>query len=228
MTQEELKKMAAEKAVERIKSGMVVGLGTGSTAIYATRKIAELLNSGKLTDLVAIPTSKVTEKNALELGIPLTTLDEKQQIDVTIDGADEVDSMLNLIKGGGGAHLREKVISQATKYQIIVVDESKVSEVLGTKWAVPIEVLRFAQKTEEKFLENLGAELKLRTDKEGKTFITDEGNIILDADFGKIRNPEKLATKLNERAGIVEHGLFIDLASEVIVAASDGIKIIKK
>lgn len=228
LNQESLKKLAAEKAVESIKSGMVVGLGTGSTAIYATKKIGELLKENKLTDIIAIPTSKETEKNAIELGIPLTTLDKHPCIDVTIDGADEVDPQFNLIKGGGGAHSREKIISQATKKQIIVVDESKISDQLGTNWAVPVEILIFANNTEELFLENLGANTEIREDENGNPFITDEGNIIIDANFGKIEDPEKLAAKLNERAGIVEHGLFINLTAEVIVASKEGIKVLKK
>jgi len=214
-----LKKQAAEKAVEQVQSGMVIG---------SIKKIGELLQSGELKEIAGIPTSKATEELAKSLNIPLTSFDEMQQIDLTIDGADEVDVELNLIKGGGGALLREKVVAQASKREIIIVDESKLSKKLGEKWAVPIEVLKYCVQLEKKFLETIGAEIELRKDKNGDAFITDEGNYILDSNFGLINTPKELAHKLEARAGIVEHGLFIDFASEVIVAAPNGIKILKK
>ncbi|MCZ7602234.1 MAG: ribose 5-phosphate isomerase A [Melioribacteraceae bacterium] len=225
---EELKKQAAEKAVEQIQSGMVVGLGTGSTTTFAIQKIAELLKSGQLKNIVGIPTSKTTEELARSLNIPLTTFAKIQEIDLTIDGADEVDFDLNLIKGGGGALLREKVVAQASKKVIIIVDESKVSKHLGEKWHVPIEVLQFCVELEKKYLESIGARVKLRSGKDGNPFITDEGNYILDANFGVINSPQSLAGQLESRAGIVEHGLFIGLADEVIVAASNGTNSLKK
>ncbi len=220
----ELKKAAAHKAVEQIKSGMIIGLGTGSTSVFAIRRIGELITEGVLKNIKGIPSSKQSEKEAEMCGVPLTTFDEVQKIDITIDGADEVDAQLNLIKGGGGALLREKVLAQATSKQIIVIDETKLSKVLGTKWHVPIEVIQFAAEVEKKFLESLGAVVKLRTEGEVKKFITDEGNFILDANFGEIKNPKSLAAKLEARAGIVEHGLFLDLADEVIVASESVIK----
>lgn len=226
MDQNELKKLAAEKAVESIKSEMIVGLGTGSTAYFAIKKIGELLASGELKDVLGIPTSVSTANIAREFNIPLTTLDKHPHIDVTIDGADEVDTKLNLIKGGGGALLREKVIAQATKKQIIVVDETKISDNLGEKWAVPVEVLKMATVTENLFLKSIGAETKPRIDEKDHLVTTDEGNLIIDANFGKIKDPQKLAQLLENRAGIVEHGLFIGLTDEVIVASSDGIKIL--
>lgn len=224
----ELKKQAAEKAVEEIESGMVVGLGTGSTTNFAVQKIAELLKTGKLKEIVCIPTSKATEELAKSIGIPLVSFDDRQEIDLTIDGADEVDDNLNLIKGGGGAHLREKVVAQASKKEIIIVDESKISNKLGEKWAVPVEVLQYCVELEKKFLGSLGAKVELRKDNNGNAYITDEGNYILDANFGVIESPKELAQMLEARAGIVEHGMFIDLVSEVIVASSEGIKILKK
>lgn len=223
-----LKKQAAEKAVEQVQSGMVVGLGTGSTTNYAIKKIGELLQSGELKEIVGIPTSKATEELAKSLNIPLTSFDEKQEIDLTIDGADEVDEELNLIKGGGGALLREKVVAQASKREIIIVDESKLSKKLGEKWGVPVEVLKYCVQLEKKFLESLGAKVELRKDKSGDAFLTDEGNYILDSNFGLINSPKELSHQLEARAGIVEHGLFIDLTSEVIVASSGGIKVLKK
>jgi ribose 5-phosphate isomerase A len=226
--QEKLKQKAAEHAVGFIKSGMVVGLGTGSTAAYAVQQIAKRLHRGDLNNIVGIPTSIRTEKLARELNIPLCELGAQPAIDVTIDGADEVDPDLNLIKGGGGALLREKVVAQASLRNIIVVDESKLSPQLGTRWALPIEVIPFAAKTEENFLKSLGAAVKLRLNNKGQPYQTDQNNFILDANFGKIADPNHLAAKLNERAGIVEHGLFLGLTADVIVAAQDEIQHIKR
>ncbi|MBK7105494.1 MAG: ribose-5-phosphate isomerase RpiA [Ignavibacteriae bacterium] len=225
---EQFKKLAAEKAVEEIQSGMVIGLGSGSTFYYAIQKIGQLIKNGELENIVGISSSDKTSKLANEFGIPLTTFHEKQEIDVTIDGADEVDKYLNLIKGGGAAHLREKVIAQASKKLIIVVDETKLSEKLGTNWAVPIEVLRFAYPLEMKFLESINGKSILRIYQNGEPVITDEGNFILDTNFGIIQNPFELAEKLENRAGIIEHGLFLKLTSKVIVAGKNGIKILEK
>lgn len=224
----ELKKQAAEKAVEQIKSGMVIGLGTGSTANFAIKKIATLLREGKLKNITGIPTSKATEELSKSLEIPLTSFNKVQCIDLTIDGADEVDEKLNLIKGGGGALLHEKVIAQASKKEIIVVDESKISKSLGEKWAVPVEVFKFCVELEKKYLESLNAKVGLRKDTNGNPYLTDEGNFILDANFGIIDSPKELAMKLEARIGIVEHGIFIGLVSEVVVASLAGIIILKK
>lgn len=222
--QDELKQKAAHRAVEAIESGMVVGLGTGSTTSFAVTRIAERIKSGDLKDIVGIPTSIRTEKLARELNIPLATLDEQPEIDLTIDGADEVDPELNLIKGGGGALLREKVVAQASRTNIIIVDESKLSECLGTHWALPVEVIPFAAQTEANFLQSLGAAVSVRRDEDGQPYKTDQHNYILDANFGPMSDPAALADRLNERAGIIEHGLFLGLAGEVIVAAEDGIR----
>jgi len=226
--QEKLKQEAAHHAVGFIKSGMVVGLGTGSTAAFAVMRIAERLKSRDLKNIVGIPTSIRTEKLARELEIPLCGLDAQPAIDVTIDGADEVDEDLNLIKGGGGALLREKVVAQASRRNIIVVDESKLSLRLGTRWALPVEVIPFATKAEENFLKSLGAAVTLRLDAQGQPYKTDQHNYILDANFGQMADPNRLAAKLNERAGIVEHGLFLGLAGDVIVAAQDEIRHLKR
>ncbi len=225
MNRDELKKKAAEKAVEYIESGMVVGLGTGSTTRFAIEKIGELLKENLLKDIVCIPTSSDTEKLANQLEIPLTDFSQTTKIDVTIDGADEVDAQLNLIKGGGGALLREKIVAQATSKEIIIVDEGKLSEKLGEKWAVPIEVVKFASGVEMEFLKSIGGKPVLRK-VNGKPFITDEGNYIVDTNFGVIENPGNLADKLNKRAGIVEHGLFIGLTSNVVVAFKEGIEVL--
>jgi ribose 5-phosphate isomerase A len=226
--QDELKQKAAHRAVEFVDSGMVVGLGTGSTTAFAVIRIGELLKSGDLKNIVGIPTSIRTKTLAGELGIPLCGLDDQPLIDVTIDGADEVDPDLNLIKGGGGALLREKVVAQASRQNIIIVDESKLSACLGTHWALPVEVIPFAAKTEENFLKSLGAAVTLRLDDKEQPYQTDQNNFILDANFGEMADPNDLAARLNERAGIVEHGLFLGLASDVIVAAEDDIRHLKR
>ena len=225
--QDELKQKTACQAVEFIESGMIVGLGTGSTTAFAVIRIGERLKSGDLKNIVGIPTSIRTETLAGELGIPLCGLGDQPEIDVTIDGADEVDPDLNLIKGGGGALLWEKVVAQASRRNIIIVDQSKLSPCLGTHWAVPIEVIPFAVKTEENFLKSLGAAVTLRTAEGGQPYKTDQNNFILDANLGEIADPNGIAARLNQRAGIVEHGLFLDLASDVIVAESDGIRHLK-
>ncbi|MBI1277117.1 MAG: ribose-5-phosphate isomerase RpiA [Anaerolineaceae bacterium] len=222
-----LKRQAAERAVEFVQSGMVVGLGHGSTAIWATRRIAELIKSKELTDILAVPCSAQTEADARELGIPLTTLEQHPNIDLTIDGADEVAPNFDVIKGGGGALLREKIVAQASKREIIVVDESKLSPALGTKWAIPVEVIPFGYGSQKAFLESLGAKVVVRQ-KDDKTFYTDQGNLILDCNFGAISNPAGLAQRLKERTGIVEHGLFIRLVSDVIVAAASGTRELKR
>ncbi len=223
-----LKRHAAERAVEFVQSGMIVGLGHGTTAIWATRRIAELIKSNELTDILAIPCSKETEEEARKLGIPLTTLEEHPNVDLTIDGADEVAPNFDVIKGGGGALLREKIVAQATTREIIVVDESKLSPALGTKWAIPVEVIPFGYGSQKVYLEGLGAKVVIRQKPDGTTFYTDQGNIILDCNFGAISDPARLAQQFKQRTGIVEHGLFIRLVSDVIVAAASGTRELKR
>ncbi|MGZ6290835.1 MAG: ribose-5-phosphate isomerase RpiA, partial [Syntrophales bacterium] len=183
-----------------------------------------LIRSGALQNVRGVPCSRKVFKDARKLGIPLTTLNRTSVIDLTIDGADEVDGHLNLIKGGGGALLREKIVAQASLCEIIIVDESKISPALGTKCAVPIEVVPFGWKTHIFSLEKLGAVVKPRKERGGKLFKTDQGNIILDANFGPISDPAKLAADLKACAGIVEHGLFIGIATDVIVAGKGGLR----
>lgn len=223
-----LKKKAALRAVELVKSGIVVGLGTGSTVRFALEEIDHLLKTGSLQDIVGIPSSIQTERIAQELGIPLTTFDEHLEIDLTIDGADEVDPQLDLIKGGGGALLKEKILAQASRRNIIIVDEGKLSPKLGTSFSVPVEVIPIAWRLEESYLKSLDAKAILRKNNDGTPFTTDQNNFILDCDFGPISNPEQLAQQLNQRASIMEHGLFLGLATEVIVAGKEGIRHLKR
>lgn len=226
MSMETLKKLAAHRAVKLIRSGMVVGLGHGSTTAFAIEKLAQLLQSGELSDIIAIPCSLEVEEHATRLGIPLTSLEDHPVIDLTIDGADEVDGRMNLIKGGGGALLREKVVACASQREIIIVDGSKLSAKLGTRFALPVEVVPFAWTIEKRFIEGLGAEVTRRG---GDTpFQTDQDNYILDCRFPTIDDAPQLARLLNDRAGIVEHGLFIDLATDLIVADERGVHHITK
>lgn len=216
------KQQAADIAVKFVESGMIIGLGSGSTATFAVHKLSEKIKNGVLDSILGVPCSIQTEQEAMWLGIPLTTLEENPVVDITIDGADEVDPALNLIKGGGGALLREKIVAQASLREIIIVDESKISSMLGTHWPVPVEVLPFGWGSQAKFLESLGARWKVRNNPDGSRYQTDQGNMILDCYFGLIKEPQRLANLMAERAGIIEHGLFIGLASEAIVVGSNG------
>jgi len=224
MDPERLKRVAAEKAVELVRSGMALGLGHGTTARYALLRIAEILRSGALRDIVGVPCSAQVEAEARELGIPVTTLEDHPVLDLTIDGADEVDPEMNLIKGGGGALLREKIVAQASRREAIVVDEGKLSPVLGTRCALPVEVIPFGWKTHVRFLENLGAEVALRQDSARQPYRTDQGNFILDCRFGPIRDPRALAREIEARPGIVAHGLFLDLVTDLFVAGPNGVR----
>jgi len=227
MNTDALKRQAGEYAANLVDSGMIVGLGSGSTAIFATRRIAQRIGSGELTGIVAIPTSLATEAAAFELGIRLTTLAEHPRIDITIDGADEVDPAFNLIKGGGGAHLREKIVAQASERLVIVADDYKLVDQLGSTWAIPIEVIPFGWESQASYLQSLGAAPTLRLDSDAP-FQTDGGNLILDADFGSIADPAALARLLESRAGIVEHGLFIGMTRDVVVAGRDGVRHLRR
>lgn len=220
----QLKQQAAEKAVDFVESGMVLGLGHGSTAIFAVRRIAQLIQAGELQRIVGVPCSRFVEGEARQLGIPLVTLNEQPVIDLTIDGADEVDPNLDLIKGGGGALLREKMVAQASRREIIVVDESKLTPALGTRWAIPVEVVEFGWQSQIVFLSAQGAEVAARRQEDGSLFRTDQGNLILDTHFGPMADPAVVAALLNTRSGIVEHGLFLGLATDVIVAGQQSLR----
>jgi ribose 5-phosphate isomerase A len=227
MTIADLKKQAAHRAVEFIRSEMVVGLGHGSTTAFAIERLAHLLDTSVLRDIVAIPCSLEVEAHARRLGIRLGSLENYPVIDLTIDGANEVDEQMNLIKGGGGALLREKVVACASKREIIIVDGSKLSAKLGILFALPVEVIPFAWTIEKQYIESLGAAVALRGG-QGNPFKTDQGNVILDCRFSSIDDAPQLARLLNDRAGIVEHGLFIDLATDLIVADENGVLHLEK
>jgi ribose 5-phosphate isomerase A len=220
MANDQEKEAAARASLRYVKDGQVVGLGTGSTAAYFIRLLAEKVKDG--LRVRGIPTSERSRELASSLGIPLTTLDQCQEIAVTVDGADEVDPQLRLIKGGGGALLREKIVASATRQVVIVADASKRVPILG-KFPLPVEVIKFAQALVAKKVTALGAEVRLRQKADGSPYVTDEGNHILDCHFGQIRDADALARQLSDMPGIVEHGLFIGLASTVILASGTGI-----
>lgn len=229
MDARQLKIAAAAEALTFVKSGMKLGIGTGSTAEEFIRLLAPKVAEG--FKIVGVPTSERTAALCLELGIPLTTLDETPHLDLTIDGADEVDSALSLIKGGGGALLREKIVAAASDAMIVIADESKVVETLGA-FALPIEVnpfgLKATQLAIEKAITGLGlsAPLQIRM-KDDAVFVTDGGHYILDASFGRIPDTRALSDALFAIPGVVEHGLFIGLTKAAVIAGSNGIRVIK-
>ncbi|KAH9746498.1 putative ribose-5-phosphate isomerase 2 [Citrus sinensis] len=233
LTQDELKKIAAYKAVEFVESGMVLGLGTGSTAKHAVDRIGELLRQGKLTNIVGIPTSKKTHEQAVSLGIPLSDLDSYPVVDLAIDGADEVDPFMNLVKGRGGSLLREKMVEGACKKFVVIVDESKlVPHLGGSGLAMPVEVVpycwKFTAKRLQDLFEDCGCVAKLRTTGE-QPFVTDNGNYVIDLYLKKDIGDLKVASdNILRLAGVVEHGMFLDMATTVIVASELGVTIRNK
>jgi len=219
-----LKAAAAESAAALVKDGMIVGLGSGTTAALAVKAIGRRVREG--LKITGIPTSEDTTALARELGIPLTDLDASTQIEMTIDGADEVEQKtLNLIKGHGGALLREKIVANVTKKLVIVVDESKIVDRLAAKFPVPVEVVQFGWQATERQLTALGAKPKLRQGADGNPFISDGGHYILDCAFPPTVDAQALAKELDHVVGLVEHGLFIGFAKEVHVASASGVRI---
>jgi ribose 5-phosphate isomerase A len=221
MSMDDLKRQAAIAALEAVKDGMVVGLGTGSTASHFIRELGVRVKDGLLVH--GIPTSEESNRLAIEVGVPLITLRENVTIDVTVDGADEVSDGLDLIKGLGGALVREKIVAHASKKLIIVVDESKLTERLGQKAPVPVEVVPFAVDVVRAQLVLWGGDPRLR-EKEGKPFVSDNGNLILDWWHGLIDQPWALEKQIKGVTGVVDSGIFANVASEVIVATSRGIR----
>lgn len=219
------KRLAAEKAVELVQDGMRVGLGTGSTAYFAIEAIGRLVQRGY--EILAVPTSVASENHARALGIPLATLEEVGTLDITIDGADEVDPNLDLIKGMGGALLREKIVAYSTRTEVIVVDDSKLVPRLGSRFPLPVEVVPFSHGRIRSYMEELGCRADLRGG--NGPFITDNGNLIYDLRFDKgISDPHALQSKLKEIPGVVETGLFLNMAKKVIVASGEGIRVMER
>ncbi|MCG6203056.1 ribose-5-phosphate isomerase RpiA [Rhodopseudomonas sp. HC1] len=231
MDREDLKRQAAARALEEVRSGMKLGLGTGSTAKHFVELLGEKVRGG--LDVIGVPTSEATRADAERCGIRLTTLDEIDHLDLTVDGADEVDVRLDLIKGGGGALLREKIVAAASDRMIVIADESKWVEQLG-RFPLPVEVIPFGLAATRRAIDNactqVGAsgELKLRRGKDGHAFVTDGGHWIVDAHLGRIPDAPRLARLLAAIPGVVEHGLFIGIASTVVLAGAEGIRTVER
>jgi ribose 5-phosphate isomerase A len=231
MSSDELKRQAAAVALEQVRDGMKLGLGTGSTAKHFVELLGAKVQGG--LRVVGVPTSEVTRADAERCGVPLTTLDQVDQLDITVDGADEIDPALNLIKGGGGALLREKIVAAASDRMIVIADDSKLVEALG-RFPLPIEVIPFGLAATRRAIEQalaacgIAGELKLRNGKDGHGFVTDGGHWIVDAHLGRIPDAPRMAGLLSVIPGVVEHGLFIGLASSVVLASPNGIRIIER
>jgi ribose 5-phosphate isomerase A len=231
MDKEELKRRAAARALDEVRSGMKLGLGTGSTAKHFVELLGERVRDGLA--VVGVPTSEVTRADAERCGIRLTTLDEIDRLDITVDGADEADGQLDLIKGGGGALLREKIVAAASDRMIVIADESKLVDTLG-RFPLPIEVIPFGLAATRRALQlafdaaGCAGELKLRLGKDGHAFVTDGGHWIVDARLGRIPDAPRLAQLLSAIPGVVEHGLFIGMASTLVLAGATGIRTIER
>ena len=233
----DLKQQAAQKALEYVQSGMVLGLGTGSTTACFVDLLAEKLKLGGLVDIQGVPTSKATTAQAIRLGIPLTSLSEHSPLDLAVDGADEVDIHLDLIKGLGKALLREKFIEIHARRLIIIVDESKLVNCLGQRDALPVEIIPFEWQVSVSWLNTLGCQADLWCNDDGEPIVTDNGNYLARCWFGPrneqgkllgITDAHGLARQLADRPGIVEHGLFLEMATSVIVSGSGGVRILER
>jgi ribose 5-phosphate isomerase A len=230
MTSDKLKRDAAHAALAYVKPGMRLGLGSGSTANHFIDAVAAKIKSGM--ELLCVPTSESTRRRAETLGIPLSSLDETPLLDLTVDGADEIDASLRLIKGGGGAHLREKIVATSSRQMIVIADASKRVSTLGA-FPLPIEIVRFGATSTLGKIETAArwagcqGPLTLRMTN-GALFVTDNGNLICDGSFDQIEDPEKLATALSSVPGVVDHGLFIAIASLAIIATSSGIETLER
>ena len=228
---DELKRQAAARALEQVRDGMKLGLGTGSTAKHFVELLGERVRAG--LRVIGVPTSEATRVDAVRCGIPLTTLDEIDRLDLTIDGADEIDPSLNLIKGGGGALLREKIVAAASDRMIVIADDSKWVEVLG-RFPLPVEVISFGLAATLRAIGGAFAEtgntgqMAVRKGKDGHVFVTDGGHWIVDAYLGQIPDAPRLAGLLNAIPGVVEHGLFIGLASTAMLASPQGIRVVER
>jgi ribose 5-phosphate isomerase A len=228
---DELKRQAAARALEEVREGMRLGLGTGSTAKHFVELLGERVRAG--LNVVGVPTSEVTRADAERCGIPLTTLDEIDRLDLTVDGADEIDPALNVIKGGGGALLREKIVAAASERMIVIADESKWVDVLG-RFPLPIEVIPFGLAATQRALGQafaqggVSGQMVLRKGKDGHVFVTDGGHWIVDAHLGRIVDAPRLAALLSVIPGVVEHGLFIGIAKAAVLAGAQGIRFVEQ
>lgn len=218
------KKAAAEAAIDLVKDGMIVGLGTGSTANHAIEGLGRRVGAG--LRIKGVATSKATEQLARKVGVPITTLEQVGEVDLTIDGADEVDPSFNLIKGMGGALLREKIVAFASKQEVIIVDDSKLVEILGKRSPLPVEVVPFGHTKTRDALESLGCKASLKGG--SAPFLTDNGNLIYECRFEGIEDAEMLEAEIDLIPGVVESGLFIDLATTVVVASAKGVEVRSK
>lgn len=224
---EQLKKTSGETAAKRIQKGQRIGLGTGSTVRYFLEALSRRLASNELSDIVGVPSSQKTEILARSLDIALTTLEIEPDLDLYVDGADEVDPQLNLIKGLGGALLREKIVSLASRHFIVIIDNSKLVRQLGQRSPVPVEVLPFGWKATAEKIKAFGGKPTLRIEND-VPYITDQGNHILDCHFGPIQDAERLAQQLDSIPGALGHGLFLNIANEVIVGTPSGVNVITR
>jgi ribose 5-phosphate isomerase A len=228
---DELKRQAAARALEHVRDGMKLGLGTGSTAKHFVELLGERVRAG--LDVIGVPTSEATRADAMRCGIPLSTLDDIDRLDLTVDGADEIDPSLNLIKGGGGALLREKIVAAASDRMIVIADDSKWVEVLG-RFPLPVEVVPFGLAATRRAIGEAIAQsgnsgqVVLRKGKEGHVFVTDGGHWIVDAHLGRITDADRLAGLLTSIPGVVDHGLFIGLATTAVLAGPQGIRVVER
>jgi ribose 5-phosphate isomerase A len=228
---DELKRLAASRALEEVRDGMRLGLGTGSTAKHFVELLGERVRAG--LNVVGVPTSEATEADALRCGVPLTTLDDIDRLDLTVDGADEVDPALDLIKGGGGALLREKIVASASDRMIVIADESKWVTTLG-RFPLPVEVVPFGLAATRRAIAEACAEtgvsgdMVLRKTRDGHVFVTDGGHWIVDAHLTRIQDARRLAGLLNTIPGVVEHGLFVGLATKAVLAGAQGIRVVDR
>ncbi len=226
-----LKRQAAARALEEVRDGMKLGLGTGSTAKHFVELLGEKVRSGM--KVIGVPTSEATRADAIRCGVPLTTLDEIDHLDLTIDGADEIDPALNLIKGGGGALLREKIVAAASDRMIVIADDSKWVDVLG-RFPLPVEVIPFGLGATQAAMARafgeagVSGQMIIRKGRDGHVFVTDGGHWIVDAHLGRIGDPPRLAGLLSVIPGVVEHGLFIGLGSVAVLAGAQGIRVVER
>lgn len=224
-----LKQQAAAKALTFVQSGMTLGLGTGSTTAYFVDMLGEKFQAGELSNIRGVPTSKATDEHARKLGIPIVTLSECPKLDLAVDGADEVDPALNLIKGLGRALLREKIVEIRAEKFVVIVDDSKTVARLGTRGALPVEILPFEAESHIQWLNTLDCRAEQWLEKDGSPAMTDNGNYLAKCWFENgISNAYILAQTLSTRPGIMEHGLFLDMATDVIVASDKGIKVLRR